>query len=147
MSSFEILATRDRSSNAKDLRPAIILNTDAGKEVVYFLPAETIIRVSDGEKVAAGSILGRVPQASSGTKDITGGLPRVADLFEARRPKDHAIMAEMTGVVSFGKETKGKNRFIITNEDGETHEELIPKWRQINVFENETVARLSLIHI
>ncbi|MES1963796.1 DNA-directed RNA polymerase subunit beta' [Psychrobacter sp. AH5] len=145
MSSFEILATRDRSSNAKDLRPAIILNTDAGKEVVYFLPAETIIRVSDGEKVAAGSILGRVPQASSGTKDITGGLPRVADLFEARRPKDHAIMAEMTGVVSFGKETKGKNRFIITNEDGEVHEELIPKWRQINVFENETVARGEII--
>ncbi|WP_201616193.1 DNA-directed RNA polymerase subunit beta' [Psychrobacter urativorans] len=145
MSSFEILATRDRSSSAKDLRPAIILNTDAGKEVVYFLPAETIIRVSDGEEVAAGSILGRVPQASSGTKDITGGLPRVADLFEARRPKDHAIMAEMTGVVSFGKETKGKNRFIITNEDGEVHEELIPKWRQINVFENETVARGEVI--
>ena len=145
MSSFEILATRDRSSSAKDLRPAIILNTDEGKEVVYFLPAETIIRVSDGEKVAAGSILGRVPQASSGTKDITGGLPRVADLFEARRPKDHAIMAEMTGVVSFGKETKGKNRFIITNEDGEVHEELIPKWRQINVFENETVARGEII--
>ena len=113
--------------------------------MVYFLPAETIIRVSDGEKVAAGSILGRVPQASSGTKDITGGLPRVADLFEARRPKDHAIMAEMTGVVSFGKETKGKNRFIITNEDGEVHEELIPKWRQINVFENETVARGEII--
>ena len=145
MSSFEILATRDRSSSAKDLRPAIILNTDEGKEVVYFLPAETIIRVGDGEKVAAGSILGRVPQASSGTKDITGGLPRVADLFEARRPKDHAIMAEMTGVVSFGKETKGKNRFIITNEDGEIHEELIPKWRQINVFENETVARGEVI--
>ena len=145
MSSFEILATRDRSSSAKDLRPAIILNTNEGKEVVYFLPAETIIRVGDGEEVAAGSILGRVPQASSGTKDITGGLPRVADLFEARRPKDHAIMAEMTGVVSFGKETKGKNRFIITNEDGEIHEELIPKWRQINVFENETVARGEVI--
>ena len=104
------------------MRPAIILDTEEGKEVVYFLPAETIIRVSDGEKVVAGSVLGRVPQASSGTKDITGGLPRVADLFEARRPKDHAIMAEMTGVVSFGKETKGKNRLIITNEDGETHE-------------------------
>ena len=145
MSSFEILATRDRSSSAKDLRPAIILNTDEGKEVVYFLPAETIIRVSDGEKVAAGSILGRVPQASSGTKDITGGLPRVADLFEARKPKEHAILAEVSGIVSFGKETKGKNRFIITNEDGEVHEELIPKWRQINVFENETVARGEII--
>lgn len=145
MSSFEILATRDRPAAGKDLRPAIILNTDSGKEVVYFLPAETIIRVSDGQDVTAGSILGRVPQATSGTKDITGGLPRVADLFEARRPKDHAIMAEMTGVVSFGKETKGKNRFIITNEDGEVHEELIPKWRQINVFENETVERGEII--
>ncbi|MDO5767872.1 MAG: DNA-directed RNA polymerase subunit beta' [Psychrobacter sp.] len=145
MSSFEILATRDRPSAGKDLRPAIILNTDAGKEVVYFLPAETIIRVADGQDVTAGSILGRVPQATSGTKDITGGLPRVADLFEARRPKDHAIMAEMSGVVSFGKETKGKNRFVITNEDGEVHEELIPKWRQINVFENETVERGEII--
>lgn len=145
MSSFEILGSKDRPSNSKDLRPAIILDTTAGKEVVYFLPAETIIRVSDGEEVTAGSVLGRVPQATSGTKDITGGLPRVADLFEARRPKDHAIMAEMSGVVSFGASTKGKNRFIITNEDGEVHEELIPKWRQINVFENETVARGEVI--
>ncbi len=145
VSSFEILAGKDRPSMAKDLRPAIILDTDDGKEVVYFLPNSTIIRVSDGEKVASGSVLGRVPQATSGTKDITGGLPRVADLFEARRPKDHAIMAEMTGVVSFGKETKGKNRFIITNEEGDIHEELIPKWRQINVFEGETVERGEVI--
>lgn len=145
MSSFEILAGKDRPSTAKDLRPAVILDTVEGKEVVYFLPAETAIRVAEGEKVAAGSVLGRVPQATSGTKDITGGLPRVADLFEARRPKDHAILAEMSGVVSFGKETKGKNRFIITNEDGEVHEELIPKWRQINVFEGETVERGEVI--
>lgn len=145
MSSFEILLPQARPSTAKDLRPAIILDTDEGKEVVYFLPAETVIRVSEGEKVTTGSILGRVPQATSGTKDITGGLPRVADLFEARRPKDHAIMAEMSGVVSFGKETKGKNRFIITSEDGDVYEELIPKWRQINVFEGETVARGEII--
>ncbi|WP_227431331.1 DNA-directed RNA polymerase subunit beta' [Psychrobacter sp. I-STPA6b] len=145
MSSFEILAAKDRPSTGKDLRPAVILDTPEGKEVVYFLPAETVIRVSDGQDVTAGSVLGRVPQATSGTKDITGGLPRVADLFEARRPKDHAIMAEMSGVVSFGNATKGKNRFIITNEDGETHEELIPKWRQINVFENETVERGEVI--
>ena len=143
--SFEILTSKDRPSIAKDLRPAIILDTDEGKEVVYFLPNETIIRVSEGEHVTAGSVLGRVPQATSGTKDITGGLPRVADLFEARRPKDHAIMAEMSGVVSFGKETKGKNRFIITNEDGDVHEELIPKWRQINVFEGETVERGEVV--
>lgn len=145
MRSFEILTSKDRPSIAKDLRPAIILDTDEGKEVVYFLPNETIIRVSEGEHVTAGSVLGRVPQATSGTKDITGGLPRVADLFEARRPKDHAIMAEMSGVVSFGKETKGKNRFIITNEDGDVHEELIPKWRQINVFEGETVERGEVV--
>ncbi|OOR82711.1 DNA-directed RNA polymerase subunit beta' [Moraxella canis] len=145
VSSFEILTSKDRPSVAKDLRPAIILDTDEGKEVVYFLPNETIIRVSEGEHVTAGSVLGRVPQATSGTKDITGGLPRVADLFEARRPKDHAIMAEMSGVVSFGKETKGKNRFIITNEDGDVHEELIPKWRQINVFEGETVERGEVV--
>ncbi|WFF38888.1 DNA-directed RNA polymerase subunit beta' [Moraxella nasibovis] len=145
VSSFEILASKDRPSIAKDLRPAIILDTTDGKEVVYFLPAETVIRVSEGEQVTAGSVLGRVPQATSGTKDITGGLPRVADLFEARRPKDHAIMAEMSGVVSFGKETKGKNRFIITDEDGNVHEELIPKWRQINVFEGETVERGEVV--
>ena len=145
MSSFEILATKDRPSIAKDLRPAIILDVTEGKEVVYFLPAETVIRVNEGEEVAAGSVLGRVPQATSGTKDITGGLPRVADLFEARRPKDHAILAEITGVVSFGKETKGKNRFIITDEDGNSYEELIPKWRQINVFEGETVERGEVI--
>ncbi|WP_323841195.1 MULTISPECIES: DNA-directed RNA polymerase subunit beta' [unclassified Moraxella] len=145
MSSFEILASKDRPSIAKDLRPAIILDTADGKEVIYFLPAETVIRVSEGEQVTAGSVLGRVPQATSGTKDITGGLPRVADLFEARRPKDHAIMAEMSGVVSFGKETKGKNRFIITDEDGNVHEELIPKWRQINVFEGETVERGEVV--
>lgn len=145
MSSFEILAVRDRPSIAKDVRPAIVLDTTEGKEVVYFLPAETIIRVTEGETIGAGSVLGRVPQATSGTKDITGGLPRVADLFEARRPKDHAIMAEMSGVVSFGKETKGKNRFIITDEDGNVHEELIPKWRQINVFEGETVERGEVV--
>ncbi len=145
MSSFEILAVKDRPATAKDLRPSIILDTNEGKEVVYFLPPETVLRVTEGEEVTQGSTLGRVPQASSGTKDITGGLPRVADLFEARKPKDHAIMAEMTGTVSFGKETKGKNRFVITNEEGESHEELIPKWRQINVFEGETVAKGEII--
>lgn len=108
MSSFEILASKDRPSLSKDLRPAIILDTTDGREVVYFLPAETVIRVSEGETVTAGSVLGRVPQATSGTKDITGGLPRVADLFEARKPKDHAIMAEVSGTVSFGKKPKVK---------------------------------------
>ncbi len=81
----------------------------------------------------------------SKTRDITGGLPRVADLFEARKPKDPAILAEVSGTVSFGKETKGKRRLIITSEDTTKYEELIPKWRQLNVFEGETVERGEVI--
>jgi DNA-directed RNA polymerase subunit beta' len=81
----------------------------------------------------------RIPQESSKTRDITGGLPRVADLFEARKPKDSAILAETSGTISFGKETKGKQRLVITETNGETHEELIPKWRHISVFEGEQV--------
>ncbi|MBP7615714.1 MAG: DNA-directed RNA polymerase subunit beta', partial [Steroidobacteraceae bacterium] len=84
-------------------------------------------------------------QESSKTRDITGGLPRVADLFEARKPKDQAILAERSGTVSFGKETKGKRRLVITGEDGEKYEELIPKWRQLNVFEGEQVESGEVI--
>ncbi len=102
----------------------------------------TIVTVRDGETIGVGDVIGRVPQESSRTRDITGGLPRVADLFEARKPKEHAILAEVSGIVSFGKETKGKNRLVITPDDGsEIYEELIPKWRQINVFEGEHVNR------
>jgi len=82
-------------------------------------------------------------QESSKTRDITGGLPRVADLFEARKPKDSAILAEYSGTVSFGKETKGKRRLIITDEQGEKHEELIPKWRHLNVFVDGELAALD----
>jgi len=90
-------------------------------------------------------VLARLPQETTKTRDITGGLPRVADLFEARRPKEAAILAEHTGTVSFGKETKGKRRLVIIDEDGERHEELIPKWRHLNVFEGETVVRGEII--
>jgi DNA-directed RNA polymerase subunit beta' len=90
-------------------------------------------------------VIARIPQESSKTRDITGGLPRVADLFEARKPKDPAILAEKTGTVSFGKETKGKRRLIITPDDGEKYEELIPKWRQLNVFEGEGVESGEVI--
>ena len=89
--------------------------------------------------VDVGDVIARIPQESSKTRDITGGLPRIADLFEARKPKELAILAEQTGTVSFGKDTKGKERLVITNEDGESTEELIPKWRKINVFEGEHV--------
>jgi DNA-directed RNA polymerase subunit beta' len=127
---------------------------DNGKEVcfantdipaVYALPSGAIVSMSDGAKVSIGDVIARIPQESSKTRDITGGLPRVADLFEARKPKDPAIMAEYTGTVSFGKETKGKRRLVITDESGESHEELIPKWRHLNVFEGEQVVRGEVI--
>jgi DNA-directed RNA polymerase subunit beta' len=101
--------------------------------------------MSDGAKVSVGDVIARIPQASSKTRDITGGLPRVADLFEARKPKEPAIMAEFTGTVSFGKETKGKQRLVITDPDGENHEKLIPKWRHLNVFEGEQGVRGEII--
>jgi DNA-directed RNA polymerase subunit beta' len=113
--------------------------------VVYSLPAGAIVSLEDGAKVSVGDVIARIPQESSKTRDITGGLPRVADLFEARKPKDSAILAEYTGTVSFGKETKGKRRLIITDEQSEKHEELIPKWRNLNVFEGEQVERGEVI--
>ena len=90
-------------------------------------------------------MIARIPQESSKTRDITGGLPRVADLFEARKPKESAILAEHSGTVSFGKETKGKRRLVITDAGGEKHEDLIPKWRHLSVFEGEQVERGEVI--
>ena len=101
--------------------------------------------MGDGSPVSVGDVIARIPQESSKTRDITGGLPRVADLFEARKPKEPAIMAEHTGTVSFGKETKGKVRLVITDDSGDRHEELIPKWRHLNVFEGEQVVRGEVI--
>jgi DNA-directed RNA polymerase subunit beta' len=96
-------------------------------------------------EVKEGDVIAKIPQETSKTRDITGGLPRVADLFEARKPKESAILAEISGIASFGKETKGKRRFIITAPDGEVHEELIPKWRHLNVFEGEYVQKGEVI--
>ncbi len=101
--------------------------------------------MESGSQVFVGDVLARLPQETTKTRDITGGLPRIADLFEARRPKEPAILAEHTGTVSFGKETKGKRRLVIIDEDGERHEELIPKWRHLNVFEGEAVIRGEII--
>jgi DNA-directed RNA polymerase subunit beta' len=93
-----------------------------------------------------GDVIARIPQETSKTRDITGGLPRVADLFEARRPKEASILAEVSGTIAFGKETKGKRRLVITPTDGsEPYEELIPKWRHLNVFEGEQVNRGEVI--
>ena len=119
----------------------------AGTEIPahYYLPAGAIISLIDDAAVGVGDVLARIPQESSKTRDITGGLPRVADLFEARKPKESAIMAEISGIVSFGRETKGKQRLVITPNEGEAHEELIPRWRHITVFEGEHVERGEVI--
>jgi len=144
---------KKRGSTSKDLIPQIRLmkgkkqlcfaNTDIPAD--YQLPAGAIVSMSHGDKVAVGDVIARIPLAASKSRDITGGLPRVADLFEARKPKDPAIMAESTGTVSFGKETKSKRRLIITDEDGNNHEELIHNYRTLNVFEGEQVSKGEII--
>ena len=129
--------------NAKE--PKLIIENDERGLQEIRIPSFTTIEVTDGSTVAAGAVLARIPQEGSKTRDITGGLPRVADLFEARKPKDPAILAEITGTVSFGKETKGKKRLVITPEQGDAYEEMIPKWRQLNVFEGESVSKGEVI--
>jgi DNA-directed RNA polymerase subunit beta' len=129
--------------NAKE--PKLIIENDERGLQETRLPSFTTIEVSDGSQVSAGSVLARIPQEGSKTRDITGGLPRVADLFEARKPKDPAILAEITGTVSFGKETKGKKRLVLTPDQGDAYEEMIPKWRQLNVFEGESVSKGEVI--
>jgi DNA-directed RNA polymerase subunit beta' len=152
LSSTVVLDSKQRGG--KELRPTIKLVGAKGKELmfanttipaVYTLPPGALVNLEDGARVSVGDIIARIPQESSKTRDITGGLPRVADLFEARKPKDQAILAEKTGTVSFGKETKGKRRLVITEEHAEKYEELIPKWRQLNVFEGEQVERGEVI--
>jgi len=154
LSSLVITASRQRGVSGKELRSMIKLVDDKGKDVClpgsnipahYFLVEGTIINKEDGQKVEVGDVLARIPQAASKTRDITGGLPRVADLFEARRPKDAAILAEISGVISFGKDTKEKGRLIITGPDNTKYEQLIPKWRRITVFEGETVTKGEVI--
>jgi DNA-directed RNA polymerase subunit beta' len=151
LTSIVVLDAAQRSS---DYRPTAKLVDSHGKAInfpntdipaAYALPSGAVLSMENGARVAVGDVLARLPQESSKTRDITGGLPRVADLFEARRPKDPAILAEYSGTVSFGKETKGKRRLVITDEEGEEHEELIPKWRHLNVFEGEKVLRGEII--
>ena len=155
LSSIEVLDPKDRPTSGKDLRPTVKLVDDAGNDLClagteipaqYMLPANAIVALEDGAAVNVGDVVARIPQESSKTRDITGGLPRVADLFEARKPKEPAILAEISGIVSFGKETKGKRRLVITPSDGsEVYEELIHKWRHLNVFEGEAVEQGEVI--
>jgi len=150
LESVVVTDPKRRGSNAKDLRPAVRLEDKKGQDLKLpgtdipaqsYLPAGAIVSIQDGAEVGVGDVIARIPQESSKTRDITGGLPRVADLFEARKPKEPAILAEVSGVVSFGKDTKGKQRLIIKDVDGNEHEDLIPKWRHIVVFEGEHVEK------
>ncbi len=154
LASVEITDPKRRGSTGKDLRP-IVRIVDAGGQDInipgtdlpaqYLLPPRAVLTLQNGAPVGVGDVVARIPQEASKTRDITGGLPRVADLFEARKPKDPAILAERSGVVSFGKDTKGKQRLIITDADANEHEELIPKYRKIEVFEGEHVTRGDMI--
>ncbi|GLQ30669.1 DNA-directed RNA polymerase subunit beta' [Litoribrevibacter albus] len=155
LSSIQVIDPKDRPAAGKDIRPMIQLVDESGKEVMfansdapaqYMLPGSALVNMEDGAEVRVGDVVARIPQESSGNKDITGGLPRVADLFEARKPKEPAILAEITGTIGFGKETKGKKRLqIIPNDGSESYEVLIPKWRQLNVFEGEQVTKGEVI--
>ncbi|WNC71887.1 DNA-directed RNA polymerase subunit beta' [Thalassotalea psychrophila] len=154
LSSIVITDPAQRGSAGKEMRPMVKLVDKKGNDVMiagtqipaqYFLPGNAIVNLEDGAEVNIGDALARIPQESSKTRDITGGLPRVADLFEARKPKEPAILAEKTGIIGFGKETKGKRRLLITQPSGEVYEEMIPKWRQLNVFEGESVLKGEVI--
>ncbi|AZQ82811.1 DNA-directed RNA polymerase subunit beta' [Colwellia sp. Arc7-635] len=154
LSSIVVTEAGQRNTAGKEMRPAVKLVDAKGNDVMiagteipaqYFLPGNAIINLEDGAEVGVGDALARIPQASSKTRDITGGLPRVADLFEARKPKLPAILAEKTGIIAFGKETKGKVRLLITQPSGEVYEEMIPKMRQLNVFEGESVLKGEVI--
>ena len=161
LSSISIIDPAERASSAKELRPAVNVVDKKGKEVClpgtnvpahYHLPANAIIGLSDGADLNIGDVIARIPQEGSKTRDITGGLPRVADLFEARKPKEPAILAEISGTVSFGKETKGKRRLVITPKDGvnpidgsDHYETLIPKWRTMTVFEGEHIEKGEVV--
>jgi len=145
---------RRGSAAAKGVRPSVKLLNEKGDEVriagtdhavnISF-PVGAVIAARDGQQMQVGEVLARIPQETSKTRDITGGLPRVAELFEARAPKDKAILAEYTGTVSFGKDTKGKQRLVITDLDGTQHEELIPKDKHVLVHDGQVVNKGEMI--
>ncbi|MBN3564941.1 DNA-directed RNA polymerase subunit beta' [Aliamphritea spongicola] len=154
LSTIEVLDPAARPAAGKDIRPMIKLMDASGNELChpgtdqpaqYLLPANAILNLTNGADVGVGDVLARIPQEGSVNKDITGGLPRVADLFEARKPKDSAILAEISGTVTFGKETKGKKRLVISPADADPIEIMIPKWRNLNIFEGEHVEKGEVI--
>ena len=136
-------------SKNSELKPRLTLRNDKGEiikkadgnEARYYLVPDTILSVKDGQKVSAGDVLARLPKETSKTKDITGGLPRVAELFEARRPKDSAIIAENDGVIEFGKEVRGKQKISIVSSKGEASNYLIPKGKHVNFNQGEKIKK------
>jgi DNA-directed RNA polymerase subunit beta' len=122
------------------MRPRISIKDEAGETIARaLLPVGALIGVSDGEQVGAGDVLARITREASKTKDITGGLPRVAELFEARKPKECAVVSEIDGLVSFGADTRGKRRVVVTPEEGDPQEYLIPKGKHVSVHEGDSV--------
>ena len=154
ISTVQIIAPKERPASAKDMRPTLYLMDGEGQEILhpvlkrpilYPLQPAAIVSFSEGDEVKVGDTLARLPVAGTRSDDITGGLPRVADLFEARVPKDAAILCKSSGYISFGKEVREKVRLVITDSEGITVEDLIPKGRQLNVFENEYVEEGEVI--
>jgi DNA-directed RNA polymerase subunit beta' len=154
LSTLVVIDAKRRSTTGRTVRPQVKLINDAGEEVriagtdhavTIGFPVGSLISVRDGQTVSVGEILARIPLESQKTRDITGGLPRVAELFEARAPKDAGMLAEVTGTVSFGKDTKGKQRLVITDLDGNAHEFLIPKDKNVLVHDGQVVNKGELI--
>ncbi len=152
LSTLVVIDSKRRSSSGsgKGGRPQVKLFDENGEEVkipgtehpvAITFQVGSLITVKDGQAIRVGDVLARIPQESAKTRDITGGLPRVAELFEARAPKDAGLLAEHTGTVSFGKETKGKQRLIITEPDGVAHEFLIPKEKHLMVHDGQVVNK------
>ncbi len=154
IASKKVIDFRQQTRGA-DLKPRIALRDKKGEiitlanglEARYFLPVDAILSVDDGQEVHAGDVLARIPRESSKTRDITGGLPRVAELFEARKPKDHAIISDIEGIVEFGKDYKNKRRLIVRPKDAESEgvEYMIPKGKHITVHEGDHVLKGDLL--
>ncbi len=148
ISSKSVSDWRSKSKNS-ELKPRITLRDEKGNvikkaddnEARYYLVPDSILSINDGQKVSAGDVLARLPKETSKTKDITWGLPRVAELFEARRPKDGAIIAENDGVIEFGKEVRGKLKVSIRTTEGSSSSYLIPKGKHINFNPGEKIKK------
>ena len=156
--SSKVVVDWKQQARGGDLRPRITLRDEAGEvltlsnglEARYFLPVDAILSVENGAQVKAGDVLARMPRETSKTRDITGGLPRVAELFEARKPKDFAIISEIEGRVEFGKDYKNKRRIVVVPDRGEGEgaepvEYLIPKGKHISVQEGDYVLKGDLL--